>query len=89
MGQVTGKLLSPGHKRGTRVTRRMGLGPNRPVRGRGAPTDPQTCGRNCGRGAGRKPRHLVVWLASKDSNLESPDPESGALPFGHSPVEAR
>ena len=26
------------------------------------------------------------WLASKDSNLESPDPESGALPFGHSPV---
>ena len=26
------------------------------------------------------------WLASKESNLESPDPESGALPFGHSPV---
>ncbi len=28
------------------------------------------------------------WLASKDSNLESPDPESGALPFGHSPATA-
>jgi IS30 family transposase len=26
------------------------------------------------------------WLARKDSNLQSPDPESGALPFGHSPV---
>lgn len=25
------------------------------------------------------------WLARKDSNLQSPDPESGALPFGHSP----
>src|SRR5688500_19735951 len=27
------------------------------------------------------------WLARKDSNLRSPDPESGALPLGHSPVE--
>ena len=26
------------------------------------------------------------WLARKDSNLRSPDPESGALPLGHSPV---
>src|SRR5450759_773607 len=26
-----------------------------------------------------------VWLARKDSNLQSPDPESGALPLGHSP----
>lgn len=26
------------------------------------------------------------WLARKDSNLQSPDPESGALPFGHSPA---
>ena len=25
------------------------------------------------------------WLVRKDSNLQSPDPESGALPFGHSP----
>ena len=28
------------------------------------------------------------WLARKDSNLRSPDPESGALPLGHSPVDA-
>src|SRR3972149_3889182 len=28
------------------------------------------------------------WLARKDSNLRSPDPESGALPLGHSPVNA-
>src|SRR5450759_1387246 len=27
------------------------------------------------------------WLARKDSNLQSPDPESGALPLGHSPAE--
>ena len=27
-----------------------------------------------------------VWLARKDSNLQSPDPESGALPLGHSPA---
>ena len=27
-----------------------------------------------------------IWLARKDSNLQSPDPESGALPFGHSPA---
>src|SRR4029079_15995745 len=30
-----------------------------------------------------------VWLARKDSNLRSPDPESGALPLGHSPVTGR
>src|ERR1035437_1796933 len=29
---------------------------------------------------------LGVWLARKDSNLQSPDPESGALPLGHSPA---
>lgn len=29
------------------------------------------------------------WLARKDSNLRSPDPESGALPLGHSPVPHR
>jgi hypothetical protein len=29
----------------------------------------------------------ACWLARKDSNLRSPDPESGALPLGHSPVE--
>src|SRR5512132_3857504 len=29
------------------------------------------------------------WLARKDSNLQSPDPESGALPFGHSPAALR
>ncbi len=27
-----------------------------------------------------------TWLARKDSNLRSPDPESGALPLGHSPL---
>src|SRR3954463_365513 len=32
-------------------------------------------------------RDVLVWLARKDSNLQSPDPESGALPLGHSPVE--
>jgi hypothetical protein len=26
------------------------------------------------------------WLARKDSNLQSPDPESGALPLGHAPA---
>ena len=31
-------------------------------------------------------RVLGNWLARKDSNLRSPDPESGALPLGHSPV---
>ena len=31
-------------------------------------------------------RILCNWLARKDSNLQSPDPESGALPFGHSPA---
>ena len=29
------------------------------------------------------------WLGRKDSNLRSPDPESGALPLGHSPVGYR
>ncbi len=29
---------------------------------------------------------LWCWLARKDSNLQSPDPESGALPLGHSPA---
>ena len=29
---------------------------------------------------------LCNWLARKDSNLQSPDPESGALPLGHSPA---
>ncbi len=28
---------------------------------------------------------FCCWLARKDSNLRSPDPESGALPLGHSP----
>src|SRR4051794_13957999 len=32
---------------------------------------------------------LRMWLARKDSNLRSPDPESGALPLGHSPVGSR
>ena len=40
----------------------------------------------CGRATCQTPPDGVVWLASKESNLESPDPESGALPFGHSPV---
>ncbi len=31
---------------------------------------------------------LRGWLARKDSNLQSPDPESGALPFGHSPISS-
>ncbi len=34
-------------------------------------------------------RGLWNWLARKDSNLQSPDPESGALPLGHSPVPER
>ena len=33
--------------------------------------------------------HSESWLARKDSNLQSPDPESGALPFGHSPAMRR
>lgn len=27
-----------------------------------------------------------IWLGWKDSNLRSPDPESGALPLGHIPL---
>ena len=34
-------------------------------------------------------RILCSWLAREDSNLQSPDPESGALPFGHSPARER
>ena len=30
--------------------------------------------------------HLGDWLGRKDSNLRSPDPESGALPLGHTPA---
>ena len=26
------------------------------------------------------------WLARQDSNLEPPDPESGAIPLGHAPA---
>lgn len=26
------------------------------------------------------------WLGRKDSNLQSPEPESDALPFGHCPA---
>src|SRR5712691_10220879 len=37
----------------------------------------------------RRCRDSRQWLARKDSNLRSPDPESGALPLGHSPVERR
>ena len=29
---------------------------------------------------------LWSWLARKDSNLQSPDPESGALPLSHAPA---
>jgi hypothetical protein len=29
---------------------------------------------------------LRCWLGRKDSNLRSPDPESGALPLGHTPA---
>ncbi len=29
---------------------------------------------------------FLIFLGNKDSNLESPDPETGALPFGHSPI---
>jgi len=28
----------------------------------------------------------LLTLGNKDSNHESPDPETGALPFGHSPI---
>src|SRR5207302_6710615 len=31
---------------------------------------------------------LWSWLGRKDSNLRSPDPESGALPLGHTPAGA-
>src|SRR5262249_3228901 len=34
------------------------------------------------------PTGVSCWLARKDSNLRSPDPESGALPLGHSPSPA-
>jgi hypothetical protein len=34
----------------------------------------------------RRPSPRSGWLGRKDSNLRSPDPESGALPLGHSPV---
>jgi hypothetical protein len=34
----------------------------------------------------RRSASAVNWLARKDSNLQSPDPESGALPLGHSPA---
>ena len=46
------------------------------------------CPARVGRTAG-KPRVGAVsdWLWRKDSNLRSPDPESGALPLGHSPVD--
>ena len=40
----------------------------------------------CGVGRSPGPRSVGSWLARKDSNLRSPDPESGALPLGHSPV---
>ena len=36
-----------------------------------------------------RPHGSWCWLARKDSNLRSPDPESGALPLGHSPVTGR
>jgi hypothetical protein len=32
---------------------------------------------------------LRMWLARKDSNLQPPDPESGALPLSHAPVSER
>src|SRR5206468_12766988 len=31
---------------------------------------------------------LGSWLARQDSNLEPPDPESGALPLSHAPTTA-
>ena len=39
----------------------------------------------------REARHTAgrgtqYWLGRKDSNLRSPDPESGALPLGHTPA---
>src|SRR6266540_4418500 len=37
----------------------------------------------------RRCRDSRHWLARKDSNLRSPDPESGALPLGHSPLPER
>src|SRR3954451_6936863 len=49
--------------------------------------------RSAARSLARPALHARVpeskWLARKDSNLRSPDPESGALPLGHSPVERR
>jgi hypothetical protein len=37
-------------------------------------------------GSDQDPNRLWCWLARKDSNLRSPDPESGALPLSHAPV---
>ena len=38
---------------------------------------------------GSSRRRWPGWLARKDSNLQSPDPESGALPLGHSPARGQ
>ncbi len=47
-------------------------------RGRGAPDEEVSCSEGAPSGGG--------WLARKDSNLQPPDPESGALPLSHSPA---
>ena len=31
-------------------------------------------------------RYIPLWLGCEDSNLGYPDPESGALPLGHIPI---
>jgi hypothetical protein len=55
------------------------------------PGQPPKCGPQHLRRAKQQPQPVVVpaadWLGRKDSNLRSPDPESGALPLGHSPVD--
>ncbi len=85
------------HKRGRRRSRRIRCPKIRGVR------CPNHVRRLLRRTAGRRatttcrPRvcadHNILWfgeewLARKDSILRSPDPESGALPLGHSPVNA-
>ena len=60
-----------------------------PTSGFATPTSSSSCSR--GRSTSRSslrgtPKTGLAWLARKDSNLQSPDPESGALPLGHSPA---
>jgi hypothetical protein len=56
------------------------------IGGATAPTDPAQRAATCSRAPRNGRIARESWLARKDSNLQSPDPESGALPLGHSPA---